>query len=803
MTSNTNGLVSVDQLLAEGYLVREEHRTDEEVLINKMLSVLGNIEGHLTAIKSWTNTLKHVAKNSFWIETLKKNISEQVLQFNTLCNKKFDKIISGIHSADFELADVPKVLALQLSALMIHYATFNLGKLHLTYPGEKLRDERQKDEAAFKRPLIILQAALVLQGYALDLCEFPDFSYADDLIDLSAAPARQQEVVDAFQHIVPALHSGEFARRSSHLNPLELMNFSKCLRYINRAMLNLLSRNRLPSDPNFLQVAESVLDTAHSALSGMPRDPSIDLDGIYNERYKLVFKDFAKWCQWRAEAAKLQGDGSARTEPMEKLTQMQNLFLQSRNLSVSGMHAAENKALIRTTETRSADFVRHMIAHSTHIRESEINPLDAKLSKIFNNFMFFIVGKLTKRTGYNNYYSSIPLMHDKDTTYPRLPDDRSIPFRLHNYMRGLVQVEELGLRPDNALEMLTHIKLFDWAIALNNASDFNVNYPRTSFEIKSKILQLCPQLKSWEVFMKTVFPQKMRQLPAWLDANNWPTEHMALKAKTVANQYILARSLAERLGASEPAGRIIAVRGNSGCGKSTYMRRLAGFLMKGILNPDPIKAVMKRGLFLNAQVHEEVSDFFFYRYFKEIAAKTRLNFILDTRLIDLETVESDFINPAKLRGCKAKLIDIDVSLLTSLNRVLTREPFGAEPCPSLEAIIDGFIRIRRRRAGIIERIIKEEIVTEYELYSGSRQRLVAVKTNNVFMQIHPELFNKCLKEPMPEEIDEMLKRVIDDAYIDRAIARGDIYEDQKNCLEKWRGRTIKQAVEGHVRGMSA
>ncbi len=47
------------------------------------------------------------------------------------------------------------------------------------------------------------------------------------------------------------------------------------------------------------------------------------------------------------------------------------------------------------------------------------------------------------------------------------------------------------------------------------------------------------------------------------------------------------------------------------------------------------------------------------------------------------------------------LIDLEVPLLTSLLRVLVRNPFGKEPCVELSAILDGYKKIREDRLRLI------------------------------------------------------------------------------------------------------
>ena len=94
-----------------------------------------------------------------------------------------------------------------------------------------------------------------------------------------------------------------------------------------------------------------------------------------------------------------------------------------------------------------------------------------------------------------------------------------------------------------------------------------------------------------------------------------------------------------------------------------------------------------------------------------IAKHSRLNYALHTRLLSVKHVEEKVIEPAKLRGVEIFICDFDVSLLTSLNRILTRPSGGKDPVPKLDAILDGIIELRSKRQAVLDRIMHDDFVT--------------------------------------------------------------------------------------------
>jgi hypothetical protein len=194
----------------------------------------------------------------------------------------------------------------------------------------------------------------------------------------------------------------------------------------------------------------------------------------------------------------------------------------------------------------------------------------------------------------------------------------------------------------------------------------------------------------------------------------------------------------------------------------------------------------------------------FERFLDAIKDTTTLNYCLDARLISPRYMKSCVIDPARKRGVDAVITDYEVPLLTSLNRVLTRDPYGKEACPPLDAIVDGFVRIRQERGNIIRLIRRNKVVKSYELYMkrGDARFLVARKRHGRWSILDNGLYKECLRVPTKAEVRDLLTRKITPKVIERAVSQKDIYPVQKEMLQKWSGYTYEDAVTKHVSGES-
>lgn len=412
--------------------------------------------------------------------------------------------------------------------------------------------------------------------------------------------------------------------------------------------------------------------------------------------------------------------------------------------------------------------------------------------------------------------------------------------QIYNYLSGYVEMDALPITEDNALKYLLYIKLFDAMTEVWN-SHYHVDYeyfggiyvgfrgfnqfyfPRSTFELRKHILQLCPLLKSFEALTVSVNPQKVRDEKDQINPEAWVDESDKLRQKCVEDLRSNAQYLSDMMDQSPLKGKIVGTRGISGCGKSTFIKanilpliapqgksdqQQIALLAQGILNPDIIKAALRKlqGGTLNTQVHSEGANAF-QKLFKEIADNG--SYILDKRHLTPYDIVSNLVDPAKYQNSCVWLYDFDIPIAACASRILTRPLHGDDPCPEYEVLVDGLLAIRRHRTQVIALALKEETIAKYELYATCKQCLVAHKQikdecplhvqSEGFLCIHdPHLFQECLKEPTYQEIEEELSQVINEVFIAQAIDNGYIATEQREFLEKWLGLTLKEAIQQYV-----
>lgn len=384
-----------------------------------------------------------------------------------------------------------------------------------------------------------------------------------------------------------------------------------------------------------------------------------------------------------------------------------------------------------------------------------------------------------------------------------------IETNIFKYLERSVKIQELGLDKDNARAYLKSVKLIDLAKCRYYHSEIHIR--RTTYKIRQRILELCsPDMTTCEAFTMTPDPLQFRNPDYLKKPQSWVARRVGHQAKIVANEFIKALTLSSQLD-----GDIIkAWRANTCAGKSSE----ADF--QGCLNVDNFKAPLKRRTtpdarpyLVSKQVHDECSALFYYNYRKEIAEhpiryKCRsifLSYVLDSRLLTLHELEECVITPAKMRNCPAHVVDLDVPLKTSLNRVLvTRDPYGTSPCVSTEVVKSGFIRLRQHHAAIVERVIQENLIKSYKLFFTSAEgskKLIYEKQEGRFTVYAENEFNESKRVPSEEEIRLTLDQVITPQYIEEAIARGDVRSETKPAFTKWIGYPLAQAVDIHANGL--
>lgn len=369
-------------------------------------------------------------------------------------------------------------------------------------------------------------------------------------------------------------------------------------------------------------------------------------------------------------------------------------------------------------------------------------------------------------------------------------------YNFYGYFLGKIEVSSLNLRKENFGEVLRITKMFELAKSLFHSTvlpnslintpvlrkgEYRIEIFPGSYKLKQIIFNEMPNLSSPVVFSKTLFYQRCTEVSYLADKTNWDNERVGLHARMIANTLILAKSLSE--------SRIIGARGNTASGKSFALGKKVG-----ILNTDPIKASLRRGTGVrNHQIHLEGATLFDL-CFDEIANRSTLHYIVDLRMIRLEDISTYLIEPARKRNCTVFFNDFDVPLLTTLNRVLKRDPRGEDPVPSLEPMRTGFINIRKYREQVVRYVEVEEVIEEYTLYYLGQ--IVAKKEHG--KMIYLEGYEECLRVPSDEEIEISLNRTIDDAYIQEAIDRGDIKPEEKEFIELWKGITVRDALQTHA-----
>lgn len=415
-----------------------------------------------------------------------------------------------------------------------------------------------------------------------------------------------------------------------------------------------------------------------------------------------------------------------------------------------------------------------------NLRKKEVKILEYDMQCMFLEIDFFL-----QRDMYNQCRGHF---QEDDTTL-----DKGKFIQLYRYLDGQQPLEKIKFTTENARAYLTLVKLFDLAVrGLNRyRMDDKLRF-RSTYRLRSHLLKIAPDLKSHEAYTLTPHKELLKDPDYLSQPRHWISTRVGMQAKIVLQTLIAVRL------SSESLTSVLATRGNTAAGKSVFAPRNS-------LNPDNFKAFLKRNgeeRLLNIQVYEEGTNLF-WRFFKEITKGT-VCYSLDARLIETEYLESNVINPAKSRKVAAKITDFEVSLSTSLMRVLARPVYGEDPCPSLEPIVSGYIQLRQYRHEIIDRIKNNATVTDYQLlYKNSNGDviLVARKKEGIFEILDDNLFAESLHVPLNEEIVKQVDQIITPQLIEKAIAEKDIRENQRIQVERWIGYSLADAINLHAAGV--
>ena len=358
-------------------------------------------------------------------------------------------------------------------------------------------------------------------------------------------------------------------------------------------------------------------------------------------------------------------------------------------------------------------------------------------------------------------------------------------------------IGQLKLRAENAECTLTYVKIIDLVLKILNTgrTDKKILFPRGTGEIRAEVLRCLPKMTSYEAFSFTLHPAKMRSVEYWSNPRNFCPERVGLHFHIAAKHFIETKALSTEL----PG--LIATRANTAAGKSFLIKREYGRKrkreVKGVINPDDFKFLLKVShCLLNTQVHDE-GIHMFNLFMTEVVQK-KLNYIVDTRLLEVAHLEARLLKPAQAMAKDIFLWDIDVPLETSLLRVLLRSVLGKDPCPALNVIVDGFILMRKERNQIIARVRSENSVKKYTLLSNDQT--TAVKNSSSFTVNNCILYKEALRVPSTEEIQTVITKPITDELIKTALSKDIIQETDIGNLKKWIGKSLGQAVSEHAQG---
>jgi hypothetical protein len=785
------------------------------------------------------------------ITELAEEVKKQSLEYNRLAAAYFRQAMRNLELPYAHPKTLPWQVAWKLGILLTKYGVFNFGKSLLTKEDSSLierseipgvrrsappslsedtsssntnnetravqstalqgsRCTRSKTDLTYVRPIVFCKAAFLMTAYSIGFKRYsPDLSHLKTLEDLYHHSDQSKEVEIEFFELANQLDTQQWTHRLIKLDDGDLYELFKTWFSFRRCITQLLQNPavKLPiSEREFWQhFSDQLTLIMIDTLAVTSKNPNYDLDAINHLILKL------HGAIEEEQKSKMRNDSPSRSllTAMNRLqhscNRLMTIFL--RHSQVQGQaDAKEFRESIRTStyyEKTTEDLER------ANIILNGLNPLSTDDKVLFGSISNFLQEKRWR--AYRNHKARGAFLNAN--IYCN---------QIYNYLRGYVELEDLPIHAENVREYLKWIKTFDLVLMFQNSTTQThlrygngiriqyrhygkVEFPRTTHEIRKKLLALCPDLTTLEAFILTRHPEEMKSQPHAEKLSNWTPESAVHSQRVIDRQLSAAGHLAERMSHTELKSKIIAGRGISGSGKSTILERIirtyfeVNNLKDQILNPDNLKRMLKneRCLVLNPQIHEEASIYFKF-LLRKIVEEQQRNFVLDKRLLTLKDVIVNVVEPAKKLNCTVTLIDLHVDLKTSINRLLVRPKLGTEPCPLLSDWMDAAVKIAEYRSEIIQYALKEKTIAEYQLFSTNRQRLVAHIVNGVFETIQLKELNQCLRVPKKWEINNILTRKIDDAYIDVAIAEGDILPEQRPALEKWRGLSVGEAYKTHA-----
>lgn len=778
----------------------ETHLKNIEKIMGRDISFLFENEWRNQTKKE---KLRQLSSDDNEYNNIDSEISEEFKELLRLSNCHYQSARINI----FEYVDpcqIPKDLAWRFGTLLFLYGNF-----------QKEMDNQKifLDE----KILVFYKTSYLYFSYYLNLSEsVPAILQQNDLNSIVCNPEFYSELDRLFHKELFTFDELLWIQAIQKLDQQRLHDICTFFRSFYRFILE----NRESFSDAYLSLASSLIKVTTEIMLSSQKRADYNLDAINPWMFKL-YNDIKK-CEKLEMKDKVYPNPDTGT-----------LFLEVKNQCLKLL--PDSHALKDITEEN--EFI---ICEKVRMRNL-LPSIQKDLStgeKIIDEFEFSPLAMRKAFIGLLNFFDDRARFLRGD--YIAVKDSDEKIQQIYNYLSGYIDIDELPINKDNALDYLLEIKLFDLLADVWN-SHYHVDYEyyggmhfgyigfdqfyflRTTYELRKKILKICPGLKSYEALTISVNPDAIREEKDNVTSGAWMDEFEILRQDCIEDLLKKAQYLSAMMEQSSLKSIIVGTRGVSAAGKTSFIKKnllpliLNGnndlkcieILAQGILNPDILKAAIKKlqGGTLNTQVHDEGASAF-QQLFKEIAE--RESYILDKRHLTPHEIITNLVEPARKGGRSVWLYDFDISLTTSLIRILTRPLHGEDPCPDFEALVNGFISARRYRAQVASLAMQEKAITKYELYATSQQCLVAEKNREncsfkqdceEFLSIYdPQLFEECLKEPTYQEIEKDFSQIIDDSFITEAISRGDICYEQCETLEKWKGMTLKEAIKLHVQG---
>lgn len=737
--------------------------------------------------------------------TLKKDIQDNYKVLNHLSNRHYVSARQNI----FEYVDpcyMPKDLAWRLGILLAHYENFRKGMIFWDLDETENNFEDDKEENA--KSLNLIKISLLYFSYYLGLTDcLPPILQYDNLEAIASDPEFSTYVDTLFENAFIYIDETAWIFEMQKLDHQRLENICNFFRCFYRRFLQ--HKDTLPKF--YKSLAAHLCGITTKVFLSLQANGNYNFDAINPWMFKLYI-DLKKWDKL------IQQDNDPVFPDLSTLL----LIVQKKCLNLLPVtftleEITEENEFAICEEVRMKNLLPHNQSNLDKgeeiIDEFEFSPVAIRKALIY--ILDFFDHKARFAKGY----------------YVGFKEFKEITQQIYNYLSGYMEMDEMSINENNALEYLFEVKLFDLIMQVWN-SHYHVDYeyyggmhygyigfdkfyfPRSTYELRKHILKMCPHLYSYEAFTISVNPEKVRDEKDETTPCGWVEESEKLRQRCIDDLLISAQYLSEMMAKSPLQGIIVGTRGISGAGKSTFLKKNIlplilpedqkdpkniDILFKGILNPDILKATLKKlqGNTLNKQVHEEASSAF-NQVFRNVVDNG--DYIIDKRQLTPQDIKINLLEPAKNGGRSVWLYDFDISLTACICRILARPLHGEEPCPAYEALVDGFLSARRYRKQVISLAINEDSIAKYELYATCKQHLVAQKVSGELAVYDPSLYYESLKEPTFEEIETELSQVIDDTFIFEAIAREDIGTEQCESLEKWKGMSLKKAIQLHVQG---